>query len=385
MSNSKHKLLIVNSHLKIGGIERALVSLLQNLDYSKYEVDLLLLSDEDNLSLELPTTVNVIKRNLTESFGRLSSVCINAIKRRNYFAINFRIRLIISRISNNLAYKRLYRSLGISKKYDSAIAFRPDLCADIIAHAVKSTNKVCWWHHGSIDVGLSLHLLKQKINSFNRIITVSIGMKNILKEYFKDKEIRVIPNILDIPLTLSKASEYNPYKDKDTIKIVSVGRLSIEKNYEEAIEIAKILTQKKFAFEWHIIGEGEVRESLTRLINDNNLQACVYLEGNQKNPYPWIKYADVMIHTSKIESLGLVILESMALRTPCIVAESVGPSGFMREDNGYLVPHNPHIMAEKVIELVNSAQTKELMINNAFLTAETFNSKSVIKTFEQIF
>ena len=51
----------------------------------------------------------------------------------------------------------------------------------------------------------------------------------------------------------------------------------------------------------------------------NELEGKVILEGEQSNPYPYVKSAHIYVHSSYVESQGLTILEAMALGIPCVV------------------------------------------------------------------
>ena len=77
------------------------------------------------------------------------------------------------------------------------------------------------------------------------------------------------------------------------------------------------------------------------------------MEGNQVNPYPYIKNADLFVHSSYVESQGITVLEAMALGIPCVVTKSLGPCEFINDDlNGILTEQNPQSLAEKVEEIL---------------------------------
>ena len=67
----KKRLLFVNGHLNVGGVERSLVDLLKYIDYDKYEVDLVLFEELGDYIDEIPANVNVIFYDLTKTYGSL--------------------------------------------------------------------------------------------------------------------------------------------------------------------------------------------------------------------------------------------------------------------------------------------------------------------------
>ena len=61
----KKRILITNGHMKVGGVEKSLVNLLNAIDYSKYCVDLILFEGTGEYFTDIPKEVNVIICDLT--------------------------------------------------------------------------------------------------------------------------------------------------------------------------------------------------------------------------------------------------------------------------------------------------------------------------------
>ena len=89
--------------------------------------------------------------------------------------------------------------------------------------------------------------------------------------------------------------------------IISVGRLSYEKNMILCPMIAKELKKMNVDFSWTIIGDGDEKQNIAKYIDDNQLQRCVKLIGSKSNPYPYIFNSDLFVHPSKVESQGIAI------------------------------------------------------------------------------
>jgi glycosyltransferase involved in cell wall biosynthesis len=92
--------------------------------------------------------------------------------------------------------------------------------------------------------------------------------------------------------------------------IVSIGRLTYQKNFNLLIEsfyqIKKIYNDYKLI----IIGEGEKRDELEFLIKKLNLNNEVFLIGYKKNIFPYLKIADCLISSSRWEDPGFVLIEA---------------------------------------------------------------------------
>ena len=76
----KKTILFINGHLDAGGCERSLIDVLKNMDYEKYEVDLLLLEHFGDYSDEIPKEVNVVLCSIDSAFGSFVSCIVKAIK-----------------------------------------------------------------------------------------------------------------------------------------------------------------------------------------------------------------------------------------------------------------------------------------------------------------
>lgn len=87
-----------------------------------------------------------------------------------------------------------------------------------------------------------------------------------------------------------------------------------------------------------MIGDGVEYEKIKTEIEKNKLEGDVFLLGRKKNPYSYLRHADIYVHPSYVESMSITVLEAMCLDKPVVVARSIGPSEFIRDgENGLLV------------------------------------------------
>ncbi len=369
MSN-KTNILIVNGHLNVGGVERSLVDVLKHIDYNKYSVDLLLLEGLGDYLNEIPDTVNIINKDTRPAFGPIVSVFLQSIRTKNWFAIKYRICILLAHICKKGIFQLLCRNvLNIKKNYNTAIAYRVGFVADIVGYGITATTKLCWWHHGCIQPSDNI----KQLSLFHFIIAVSNGIKQILIDripQIKDNII-VIPNMVDVERINTMAiREKNPYQNYDGLKFVTIGRIATEKHIENVVTAAVRLREDGcLKFKWYIVGDGELFNYIQKMIQEANIEDHVILCGSKVNPYPYIKYADLMIHTSHIESQGLVILEAMALATPCVVTRSIGPSEFIIDgENGILVEPNIDSLIKGLYHLAENRQLQQTISSNSQIT-----------------
>lgn len=386
----RKRILFINEHLYVGGVERSLVDILRHIDYDRFDVDLLILNGVGDYINEVPSKVNLILSNIQSAYGPLKRILYDNLKAKNWFGIKYRLALLSSRLIGSASYKVIIKLLGINKQYDTAIAYRIGPSADIIAHGVRAKHKICWWHHGAICENHDTKSWLQVWRHFDNLVAVSNGVRDILAQLSKDlvPKLEVIPNMVDVEQIVAMGNDGdNPYGDYDGLKFVTVGRIVVEKHIENVVKAAEILrADGQLDFKWFVIGDGELYDDIAEMIRKADIADKVILCGRQANPYPYIKHADMMVHTSHIESQGLVIQEAMALDTPCVVTRSVGPSEFIIDgDNGVMVEPNVDSLVDGIYRLAKNKELQKKIIPNGRATlSQGYTPQVVIEKIEKL-
>lgn len=382
MKCPKKRILFVNGNLHVGGIERSLIDLLTHLDYSLYDVDLFLLEEVGELKEQLPSNVHLICANLSKTYGSFIRSSFINISRGKFKLVLARIIILLSHLIGNKALRLLCQVFGVGKEYDCAIAYRVGFSLDIVSYGICSKKKICWWHNGLCNYNSEeIDSIQRSWDSFDYIVAVSKGCKQMILSAFPKllpEKVIVIPNMVDIDRISALAGSATPYPSYEGIKIVTVGRLCWEKHIEDIPQIASELIKRGInEFKWYIVGDGNMREQIEEEIRKYSVEDYVYLLGSKSNPYPYIKFADMMVHTSHVESQGLTILEAMALKTPCVAVASMGPKEYMNDSNGYIVSMNMSSIAETLFRAIKDLPCK-IKTNNAYETVYNNYSPSLI-------
>lgn len=384
----KKKLLFINGHLNVGGVERSLVDLLRNIDYNKYDIDLLLLEDKGDYLSQIPKGVNIIFVDATKAYGPfLKSLILNLLA--------FRWSMILYRIVLFFSFKFWKKCLvvfryilGLNSRYDVAIAYRTTgICMDIAIYTVRSKKKMVWWHNGEINLNLSqIKSYNETLSFFDNVVTVSYACKRMLENTFTypRHKIMVIPNMVDIKQIFKMAGNISPYTDIVSTRIVSVGRLCPEKHFEEVvIVVKKFLNDGLKDFHWYIIGDGDLRMKLEELIKEQEVGKYITLLGKKDNPYPWIKYADIYVHPSHVESQGLTILEAMSLDIPCVICCSAGPSEFVINGvNALMTESNSDSLYKGVLAMMKNKHKEALTAEAKIMVENRFSTHRIIELFD---
>lgn len=204
----------------------------------------------------------------------------------------------------------------LDKEYDVAISYLwPHY---FVADKIKAKTKIAWIHTDYSKIETDIDVDLKMWDKFDYIAAVSNDCRNtFLSKYpsLKDKVI-VIENITS-PNFVRKLSEeaVDDFNLEDgNFNIVSVGRYSEAKGFDNAIKSLKILHDRGYKnMKWYIVGYGSDEELYRKLIKENNLEDSFILLGKKTNPYPYIKKADLYAQPSRYEGKAVTVSEAQIL------------------------------------------------------------------------
>lgn len=100
--------------------------------------------------------------------------------------------------------------------------------------------------------------------------------------------------------------------DKKYLKILSIGRLDIDKGFDIGIKVINLLVKNGYYIKWYIVGEGNQRGLLETIISNYNLRDKIVLLGEKTNPYPYLADCDIYFQPSRNEGYGIAVAEARA-------------------------------------------------------------------------
>ena len=158
-----------------------------------------------------------------------------------------------------------------------------------------------------------------------KVIAVSEDLLEVLKKKFPESKICVIENGLDIKALEQFKNTDKTTRHKQPYKIGLIGRLVPVKRVDLFIKLAKFMREHHpdFQAQYHIYGDGPLRDELMDLSRRHNVENIVHFEGHCPNIHTLMASLDTLLITSDHEGLPMTLLEAMALDIP-IVARSVG-------------------------------------------------------------
>ena len=197
--------------------------------------------------------------------------------------------------------------------------------------------------------------------------------KRLLQKYKNEKLIGISKSVLDnitdnlnIPVK-EKHVVYAPHnfelvykkaneKTIDDKFFIAVGSLIKRKNYSFLIK-AFYKIHNKTDYNLYIIGDGEEKNNLQKLIKKLKLESRVKLLGYKENPYPYIKQAKLLLSTSLSEGLPRVIVEALILHTPIVTTySSKGVDEVMIEEleNFVVKKYDINLFANKILDALEN-------------------------------
>lgn len=379
MNTAKKKILIVSHDMSIGGVERSLISMLEAFDYSRYDVDLFLYSHTGDFLPMLPSKARLLPEN--EKYRAVSGPIKEALQ-------NGRLRIALGKLMARLQFQHAWKQgripLGgdagfyslqclrertrrvlpeIPGEYDAAISFVwPHHC---VAERVRAKTKLAWIHTDYSGTYLDYKKDERIWSRFDHIIAVSEECRKAFAALYPRLEgrLRVVENLLD-PGFVRRQAELPDISgellhEEGVTNIVSVGRLSYPKGFDEAVRACRILLDRGYRVRWYVVGYGEKEQSLRSEIKKCRVEENFFLLGKKLNPYPYIKACDIYAQPSRYEGKAVTVREAQILGRPVIITD-FGTAGSQVENgaDGYITPLGPEGIADGIAYLIDHPEIR---------------------------
>ena len=393
------KILFVMPKFAPGGAEKSLLTLLYMLSgHPDVQTDLLLFKKEGGFLSQLPPSVRVIEpeESLKTVYNRFAAENLSSIRKMSIRLVRFVATALSTMLARNANHKtqirwmKFYRHILRSdpRKYDIACGYLDGESVYYVVDKINAKKKYGWNQNDYRNIGFDPKLDVPYFQKLDGVITLTPECESILKEAFPQfaGKMHQIPPLVSQSYIQSCAAAYSPteYASASGYKLISVGRLVPQKGFDIAITASKILKDLGIGFRWYIIGDGALRGELQRQIAEQSLTDCVFLLGENNNPYPYIQQADVFVQPSRFEGKSVILNEAKMLCKP-IVATAYPTVADQLTDGqtGVVVPMNAEGLANGIASLLGNAPLRERLICN--LQESDFSSKQVETAYLRLF
>lgn len=363
----KKRILFVTKALWIGGIEIALVNLLNSFNYDKYDVTLLITRAELDMIEQINSQckVVIIDRDETVTFQE-------SYKYRKLFHLTEKTDSpsrfhqammwtvpIIKWVENRL-YIQYIKNMMKNEHFDTVIIYS-DAVAELTVRAIKANKYLMFYHHGAMR-----HVYHDIIayKKCEKIIAVSQNIAEELKLF--------VPKYAHKIISIHNLTDINGIKDKGQItcedifdstkiNIVSVGRISREKGMDLAVCACRKLIEDGFEnINWWVVGGGPAMKEVLDKIEELKMGKYMKMVGMKSNPYPYIKHSDLYVQPSRVEAFGLTIKEAMVLGKKIIATNTAGAREILVKDqDGVLCNINSTSLAKAIEQWICSSRGME--------------------------
>ncbi len=364
------KVLIVAYSLEVGGVERALIGMLNQFDFNNTMVTLRLARLQGQLLENLPNQVVVeeiieIRNNwnlVTKPLLKQIWDGLKKLKNVNKYLLLLSIYLsykIQGHYHNlfNLIFENSEQVQGES--FDMAISYSgPSSILDYyVAKIVNAKQKIAWIHYDIDKFNVNFKSEQLLYPYYNRIFIVSEAGKLKFDSKFPEFSVKsdVFHNIIDEVSIKKMAESPMPKLFKNSIIITTVGRVALEKGQDRAIKALAILRERGYNVNWILVGGGNFEKEVIGLANDLKVADFVHMTGVCPNPYPYLKDCDIYVQPSVHEGFCITVAEAKLFGMPIVATDFTGAREQLKSyPNGFVVGHSPQSIADAITSIINT-------------------------------
>ena len=368
------KITILALHLGYGGIENAIASL-ANLLCEKYSVEILSvyrLYNEPVYDLD-----NRIKVTYVSNIKPNKKEMLYFLKRKNF-------TMLFKGLGDSAktGYVKYIKTANCLRKLDTDVIISTRTVHNFLVSkfASKHIKKIAWEHNHHNDNNKYIKALVSSCKKMDYFVSVSKELSEFYRSYLGDK-VFYIPNCLDkVPNKLSKLDSKN---------LISVGRLSKEKGFDDLLKLFKKISVMHPDWKLNIIGDGMEKNNLLELANELKLGDKVNFHGYQNKDYinETLLDSSIYIMTSHTESFGIVLIEAMSFGIPCLSYTSAQGANEIIDDgkNGYLIKNRSEEEMIKNIDcLINDEKLRKKLGKEARIKSKEYSGEVVLEKWSKL-
>lgn len=285
-----------------------------------------------------------------------------------------------------------YKLNNLMKQHDVIIDF--DSChASYMPRGRHQKTRIAFFHFSFEQEASRDHRRMERLSRgfrcYDKIVTISDAMMDEgIKLYpeWRHKFCRIY-NCID-PTTI----DYKAARPVADERITTPYLLAVERLEEKQKDLSTLI--EAYALlpaltpPLYIIGEGRSHQDLQTKIDALGLSQRVVLLGFIANPYPWLRHAEVVVHSSKFEGLPTVLIEALMLGKIIVATDCpTGPAEILDHGKaGILTPvGDTKALAHAIETALNDTDTRSILEREALSHRKIFMPQTSIAQLEQLF
>ena len=295
---------------------------------------------------------------------------------------------------------RLESALGLTYRlhmkddYDIEVAYLECGATKILSSSTNQRAVKIAWVHCDLAIKMAdvldsfIKKTRPYYQKYDHIVCVSQDVERSFVTLFRPSQgTEIVYNTVDDILIRQLAMlPLSVQIRKRKLTVVTLGRLTYQKGYDRLLRVHQRLLNVGVDYDLWILGEGPDRNSLEQYIKNNNLSGSVFLAGFQKNPYPWIREADVLVCSSRYEGFSTFITEGLLLGKPIVTTDCTGMRELLKNsESGMIVDNNEEALFCGLHQMLTDAPLRERYAACARIRGNEFTAKRLVAKTEEFF
>jgi glycosyltransferase involved in cell wall biosynthesis len=314
--------------------------------------------------------------NISEYFIKKKiEVYIVTANNKEKFSFNKKIKFICPRNKNWNNSSRLIKNficlfliiVNLPKKNTAIFSFQSNISAIILSKilGLKIIIRLNTSLNKYVNSYFKKLFFKLVYNMSDKIIVNSAKFKIELKNILNLNSVKIL-NPIDLK-KISKKMKIKFFSNFKGIKIISIGRLTDQKDQIIILKSLDYLRKKNIRFKLFLIGKGSKLNELKQYVRNNQLLESVKFAGYKKDAFQYIASSDLFVLSSKFEGLPNVLIEAQSQNVPIISSDcATGPSEILLNGKlGTLYKVGDYIALSNAI--INFYKNKQILKKKANL------------------
>lgn len=369
-------MLVVGITMNCAGSEKSFLSFLSCLDFSRFDVTLLLAKREGLLLDQLPKEVRVV---VMEKYGDMFLLSgKNAVKTlTNCFVKENPLTLFEifpyfvgsvftkgekrASIATKMWLHFMEKMPAVREEYDVAVAYWGDRTMFYMCDKVKAKKKIAWLHFDYKNPPRDNDIYLPYFEKCDKVVTVSKAIDDSLRSELPQIADRCVmmENITNPRQIWDLALRGETFPDTHFTgkRILTIGRIGDQKGLDLVVPVLKRLREEKYNIRWYVLGDGdkEYKDHLSEMLVDAGVADMMLFLGTTPNPYSYLRDCDIYAQPSRHEGKPISVEEAKIMFKPIMVCDYLSAREQLENGAlGVICPINSEGIYEGIKKLLDS-------------------------------